>query len=1348
MAKYYQNFVGLTGFIYEPCGYNIEDQSSYTYPNITQCEDVLQQDGTGIDFEFIPQNTRGHFYNAGGARRGLEFYQNYRFNMPKALFLPATASLFAALMLHRNGPYGWPSWKQIRVGENPLTRRQRKENILTIVQEPGEEFVFRQGNQSRRGRARYGSILKYNECPVVSKYDPVSLFGGSIVPDSGLFRIKVKSSLGNETSYFDNQDLNKKLGIFTSESREYNKMIELYLNGGLNSDESPIDSIEIVKYKEAVYPPLLYTFKNYTRQRTSFSFPWNDNLESRQIPDGGPLDGFDNNYTGSIWTMDGYNGWATDALTDENIGTYWSQWGKNTNPGSGETQSQLGILQNRHTIGYNNTGMSVPIAAGTVHNFRRPGPLYAYKHTLPHSASTISPNGMQIQGITYAPYPPYKHISYYHLYTGEAHWDTPAQSGKAPFYNSYDEYIQGAKQLGKDYTIIPEFRISNHVSKYQTQGLSISNPHFLEITGGLSSTTGSNEDNFYTIFSNSDFLENFKMVREQHKDIIDPINIKLTCKAIKKLLPYEGFYPQQRTVEITKQFYDSYKNHTSITTETAASVATEAPNNHWGFQSLMTPIAAPGVLFNAIKSGVAVDYPLVTSQLKLQNQNVFQDNVTGPTGVAKGTYYISAEDFLANPSYDHGNGAGAGAISPRHADIPSVFGKRVPFEALVEPEKYLAGENIFDQNPQFESNTSSSCFWDGTGDNLFKLMSHNFLAETSNFFLKNKKYTTLYSKPNNNPSVGMAKAGFKYAMRIKMFKSISGSVSTLSGPNHFGLLVEGGPFVPPQYPTGSNAHENFTMYSRPSAFGPPVYVTASFKDDGLGAREDEMVSGSHRGENYCYTPPYYYGQAWCEIEFNAAETKKYSIHEILQQSTASYFRFIHRRSTTQPTAFSTATPPMPLGMMLTGGAGGTYNAGTQAPWWTSSTVINTGINKNALQLSASVNLFGLERDESGDLNEETARWAIQTKWETPMLNFNHLSASTSITLPNNASSSVPRGMWHQYGRIEEDNDKGIFLQVTDIPSLYLEQVRGWGSNVGSLSDLVGFSSDPVRLGEIADEKEIREAVVAVPFIEEDGDQKFFTIPIEDIDLALDPDTSDRVGVSVKQMVEKMQRYVFPPSMDFLTLDTIQPFAMYIFEFKHVLKKQDLADIWQGLYPEVTAVMETAESSISHDLLAHELLGGGAVRVNENDEMFLDQGAKGNKLPDKLKWMVFKVKQRAKINYFDNIVSRGGDAFPGAGVDSTGLNVDVSYNWPYDFFSLVELAKIDAEVSLGKFKDKGRKRLLEPVVRVDAMEEFKEPISNEALLTNLASGPGSTANLGGSGGFSSQFGGSASDSDED
>jgi hypothetical protein len=378
---------------------------------------------------------------------------------------------------------------------------------------------------------------------------------------------------------------------------------------------------------------------------------------------------------------------------------------------------------------------------------------------------------------------------------------------------------------------------------------------------------------------------------------------------------------------------------------------------------------------------------------------------------------------------------------------------------------------------------------------------------------------------------------------------------------------------------------------------------------------------------------------------------------------------------------------------------------------------NLAYNVNAMQLSASLNLFGLERDDNGDLNEETARWVIQTKFETPMLNFNHLSDKDSVTMPLETSQSVPRGMWHQYGNIETDTSKGIFLQIQDIPPDYTENLLNLDPSLtGSMVDLVGFSSDPIRLGEIADSKEIREAVVAIPFIEEAGEQKFFTLPREDINLALDPDRNDRVGISVKQMVQKMQRYVFPPSMDFIKNENIDPIAMYIFEFSHILSKQDLADIWQGLYPDITTTMEEAEASISHNLLAHELIGGGAVRVNENDELFLDQGAKGNEFNDRLKWMVFKVKQKAEINYFNNIVTRGGDDFPGAIATSTGVNVDVSYNWPYDFFSLVELGKLEAEVTLAKFKDQGKKALLEPVVPEPEQEEEIDPIEQFAIST--------------------------------
>jgi hypothetical protein len=302
-----------------------------------------------------------------------------------------------------------------------------------------------------------------------------------------------------------------------------------------------------------------------------------------------------------------------------------------------------------------------------------------------------------------------------------------------------------------------------------------------------------------------------------------------------------------------------------------------------------------------------------------------------------------------------------------------------------------------------------------------------------------------------------------------------------------------------------------------------------------------------------------------------------------------------------------------------------------------------------------------------------------------MLNFNHLSASDSITLPNNASQSVPRGMWHQYGNIETDPTKGIFLQVDNVPASWIDESLDLNSStVESLVDLCGFTTETKRLGEVADTKEIREAVVAVPFIEEEGNRKFFRIPRIDITRAFGTEAERAlVGDSVLKMIVKMQGYVFPPSMDFLNNDTIDPFAMYVFEFSHTLKKQDLANIWQNLYPEIGRTFDTAESSISHELLAHELLGGGAVVTPEGT---LDVNAIGNEIPDRVRWMVFKVKQRANIDYNLKIIGRGDiNIFDGA-------SNEVTYNWPYDFFSLVELAKIETEV---KFAERAVKSGQEP-----------------------------------------------------
>ena len=40
------------------------------------------------------------------------------------------AEVFNGIMLHRNGPYGFCSWKQIRNGEKPIVRHFRKNNTI------------------------------------------------------------------------------------------------------------------------------------------------------------------------------------------------------------------------------------------------------------------------------------------------------------------------------------------------------------------------------------------------------------------------------------------------------------------------------------------------------------------------------------------------------------------------------------------------------------------------------------------------------------------------------------------------------------------------------------------------------------------------------------------------------------------------------------------------------------------------------------------------------------------------------------------------------------------------------------------------------------------------------------------------------------------------------------------------------------------------------------------------------------------------------------------------------------------------------------------------------------------
>jgi len=882
-----------------------------------------------------------------------------------------------------------------------------------------------------------------------------------------------------------------------------------------------------------------------------------------------------------------------------------------------------GVLQNSYSQFARNLTTSAPIDAQL-----SASAFYSRRHTLTASTSVVNPFFTNLSGGVI------NDITSSQLYLGTALWEAPQQAGffnnegtfvsspKTPFYDNYGEYSEEIVKIGKGYSVIPEFKISNQIEHYLSQGPLVNKNDFLELTGGLSTLQNSSQSDFYKIYTNSEFVKHFKVVRDDHKKMFDPYKVTLSCKAIKKFLPYKGFYPAERTVEMAQQFYSSYGSSITVTSSTDGAGSDYVVGNNYPVQYLLNPLFGPGILYNTIKSGIACDYPVITSEL-----------ITSSAELA-GDYFID-----------------------------KTFDTRMPFEALVEPEKFLANTTFFSNEPDPNGNTFTEVLWNGQGNNLYKLQMNNFLAEVGDFFLENENYSTITSLPQGDPNFGNAEGDKVYSMRLKMYRTITGSKEPQEAYNgiKFGLPQD----------TGSMG-EAFTMYSRPSAFGPPVYHSASsfttkawntFKKTNsvdfayvTSSTYIEVTSSRpDEGFNWPFTPPYYHGEAWADITFKPTETKKHTLPEIINNSSVEFYRYFRS---------------------------GSYEL------YDSGSVIN---NEIAMQIASSMNIFskGVLRQDitEGGVTVETQfenkyRWIIQSKFECPTLNFNHHSHDT-ITMPTLATSSVPIGMWHQYGRIPQSTNEGIFVQVEEIPKNWTEgAVLGDVNRTGSLLNLCGFSTDPVRIGEIKESKLVEEAVVAIPFIANENYNRFFNLPKKDVRKAIKGQT-DQVGETISNLVTQLRKYVFPPQFDFVNFKNVDPIVMYVFEFSHAFSRQDLADIWQNLPPKIGRVHEVSTASISHELFSHEFFGKGARLTNAKE---LKKVTALSKLEDKIQWMVFKVKKRARNNYFEKMFDRNES---GADITSEeivatalGKKQKISYNWPYDFFSLVELIKIDADIEFG------------------------------------------------------------------
>ena len=1149
-------------------------------------------------------------------------------NLNSASFLgePLNDSrLLLGINLYRNGPYGFCSWKQIRVSDNPVTKRLKKDSKFAILGSPKIVEIKSNSGKIDSFRERNGAQLVFEEPVVVSNHKPLIFRVGDKFRDGGKTasrKFDVVSTFNNDLEYFTNDQINEILNLSEEPNENYNIIKEYYLKGALNDRNSPLTSFESLIYRQTVFPKQKNMYRGSTRKRTNFYFPWNDDESKRH-----KSWAWRKWVTGSVWPLDVDPNWATNFSSSYAI----QRHGKISNaretataegnPVYGTTvnnTASFGILQQNFSQFSAEGDLIGELRSTGASRFKfhpshlwDDGPLYSRRHGLVAGYSVANPSTRK--GLRQTRDIPEKFLP-----AGEAYWDVPQQSEKKPFFNSYEEIAEDIAVYGKDHTIIPEYRMSNHVASLVKNGVTSKQSNFLDLNGAASDRNDSSKSKFFEVYSTTEFLKNFDLILEDHKDFVAPSVITLKCKAIKKFVPYEGFYPAQRTVSLYHQFTSSYGDF--INTDLVQMYVGQSSSAGLN-QALYTPVFAPGVLFNTIKSGIACDYPVLFDK---------------PLTVTDSDNSL----YINNATFDY----------------------RVPFESLISPEEHLSLKTFINNEVHLKATRiSSSAYWNGAGDSIYRRMANNFVAEASNFFLAGGGLSTIASAKESSPNFGVVREGNVYGMRVRLYRTKNaGNVSMSSSAD---VAYE----APQDITTGSTSvwdgynslhpNETLTMYSRPSAFGPPCAgqstVTGGQKNPDWWANKNNtsLDLGSRYGRNFPFTPPYYHGQAWADIEFRPTSSRKFSLAEIIASSTIRQTRFIHQDY------YDTVTT----------------GSGPQSFY-------EDRINRNAMQITASINLFiagKLPRDNvtTFTINDQAdSRWIIQTKFETPVLNFkSHASSvesaghSSDVTVPNSpASASVPIGMWHQYGVIPEP-EEGVFMQLAEIPDNYVTAVLGGATETRkSLIEICGFNTTPKKIGDLAGTKRISEAVVAVPFVVESGEKKFFRLNKEDVQKGIVGEY-DRISQTVSQQIKKMRKFLFPPQIDFVNFpESVDPFAMYIFDFHMDLEKQDLADIWQNIMPSQSYTFETSESSITHPLLEGELLQKDALKSN-------------------IRWLVFKVKQRAKSDYYDiSFAKSSPDDNRGEWISSNtvipeSINDGIQYNWPYDFFSIVELAKMECEI---------------------------------------------------------------------
>ena len=179
--------------------------------------------------------------------------------------------------LHRNGPYGYSTWKQLRASENPITRHHRKNSTMTFVIQPGPVRNLLP-NGELRVRDRYSALYTFTEPAIAQKAHPLIWnVGRHFKDENGIVdlenpeRFSIISSYANQGIGFANNEVDRLHNFDPDEEKtEYREIYKMYAEGGLNDQKSPITHWEFLQYRETVFPHMKNQFQNENLERPNF----------------------------------------------------------------------------------------------------------------------------------------------------------------------------------------------------------------------------------------------------------------------------------------------------------------------------------------------------------------------------------------------------------------------------------------------------------------------------------------------------------------------------------------------------------------------------------------------------------------------------------------------------------------------------------------------------------------------------------------------------------------------------------------------------------------------------------------------------------------------------------------------------------------------------------------------------------------------------------------------------------------------------------------------------------------------------------------------------------------------